>query len=69
LIKGTLPVNMIAELTGVCQPTHITSSPSPVDQSKQAGPLSIWTNMVAELTGLDTEDFTCAYAALVSHLD
>ena len=60
---------MIAELTGVCQPTHKNSSPSPVDESMQEGPLSIWTSMVAELTGLDTEDFSCAYAALMSHLD
>ena len=61
---------MIAELTGVCSPTYNSSSSSPIDQAaKQIGPLGIWTRKVAELTGLDTENFSSAYTALMNHLD
>ena len=60
---------MIAELTGVCLLNENPSSPSSVDQAQQASPLGIWTSKVAELTGLNTDNFTGAYTTLMNHLD
>ena len=64
LVQGALPVNFMAELTGAFQHT-ISPRSQPVN-----GPLGIWTEKVAELTGLDRiEDIASAYIALMEHLD
>ena len=69
LIQGIIPVNMIAELTGVFQSTLGSSCYSPIAPTQQT-PLGIWTNKVAELTGLSAqEDLASAYTALMNHLN
>ena len=71
LIQGTLPVNVMAELAGVCSPYNAASSSHSLTSQNRLGrgPLGIWTSKVAELTGLNTSDFASAYTACMNHLD
>ena len=57
---------MIAELTGAVRQNLTPTSASQV----VVGPLSIWTDKIAELTGLDRQaDFAEIYSTLMNHLD
>ena len=68
LVQGTLPVNVIAELTGAVKQAQ-KQTPY-IKTSINSDPLSIWTNKIAELTGLDSHrDFAEIYTALMNHLD
>merc|ERR1712226_55081 len=65
LVQGTLPVNIMAELTGAIDSKY---SSSVAHENNHA--LSIWTDKIAELTGLDSQtDFAEIYTALLKHLD
>ena len=57
---------MIAELTGAVRQNLTPTTASQV----VVGPLSIWTDKIAELTGLDSQaDFAEIYSTLMNHLD